>query len=120
MDRLNRQFGDMEQRRDDEALQFFRRHLSDCLVFRRANKSVAGKRAFLEGLTKSDPFSSRESENVKVRVLNDRAVASLIVVATDRNDGSTRSFRNIRFFTREDGIWRVDSWFNFIEVDASL
>ena len=110
---LNLQFGEMEQRRDDNAMQFFRRHLSDRLVFRRANGSVLGKAGFLKGLAGPDPFSSRKSEDVKIQMLDERAVASLIVVATDRGDGSTRRYRNIRFFTLQEGIWRVDSWYNF-------
>ena len=109
---LNIQFGEMELRRDDVAVQFFHRHLSERLIFRRANGSVVGKAAFLDGLAGPDPFSGRKSEDVKVQVLGDRAVASLTVVATRRDDGSTHRYRNIRFFTREDGIWSVDSWYN--------
>ena len=109
---LNTQFGEMEQRRDDEAVQFFHRHLSERLVFHRANGSVVGKSAFLEGLLGPDSFSGRTSEDVKIQVLGDRAVASLIVVATRRDDGSTHRYRNIRFFTREGGVWCVDSWYN--------
>lgn len=85
---LNTQFGEMEQRRDEGAVQFFRRYLSERLVFHRASGTVVGKSAFLEGLLGSDSFSRRESKDVKVGVIDERALVNLIVVATIGTTGA--------------------------------
>lgn len=112
---LNEEFGDMEQRRDDVARKFFEDHLSDQLIFRRANGTVIGKvgpEGFLENLKKPNPFTSRRSEEISVEPLDDRALVNLIVVAT-RNDNSLALFRNIRLFSRSGGRWLLEFWYNY-------
>jgi hypothetical protein len=116
---LNIQIVQLEQQRDDLAKDFFRRHLSERLVFHRADGSVVGKggvpgqKGFLESLDGPSPFSRREPEDIDVTPLGERAVVSLIVVGTRQDDGSVHRYRNIRFFTREGEDWLLDSWYNF-------
>ena len=68
LEELNRQLADWEQRRDAEA----RRRLDECLsaelLFRRADRSVVNKTAFMRGLDGESPFSSRESRDLSVTV----------------------------------------------------
>jgi len=73
---LNKEITEMEQR-GVEALTFFNTHLSDQLVFRRANGTIVGKSEFLDNL-KSNPFSSRSSKDISVIPLGDRALVTLI------------------------------------------
>lgn len=96
---LNQQIGQMEQQ-GEEAKEFFQTHLSDQLIFRRASGKVVGKsgpEGFLEGL-KNNPFTSRVVEDISVRLMDDRALVTLIVVGTRKDDASIHRYRNIRLF----------------------
>ena len=111
---LNRRFAEMEQLAGPEALRFFGAHLSPNLVFRRANGKVVGKfgkEGFLEGLA-SNPFRSRAVEDVSVTQLGDRALVTLIIVGTRKDDGSIHRYRNIRLFSRSADQWILESWYN--------
>lgn len=72
---LNILIAQVEQQRDDLAKNFFRRHLSERLLFRRADGSVVGKggmpgqEGFLESLDGPSPFSRRETEDIDVTLL---------------------------------------------------
>ena len=97
---LNRRFAEMEQQGGREALGFFSAHLSHNLLFRRADKTVVGKfgkEAFLGSLS-SNPFQSRVPEDISVTQQGDRALATLIIVGTRKDDGSVHRYRNVRFF----------------------
>ncbi|WP_027155904.1 nuclear transport factor 2 family protein [Mesorhizobium sp. WSM2561] len=115
---LNEKVAQMEEQRDDDAVQFFERHLSEQLVFRRTDGSVVGKRgaaepkSFMDTLTGPSPFLERRSQDIHVDVLGDRAVVRLIVVGTKR-DGSVHCYRNIRFWSHSGEDWQLDSWYNF-------
>ena len=111
---LNTEIGDMEQKGGPEALKFFETHLSDQLVFRRANGKVVGKSGtggFLDTLN-SSPFAARQAEGIAVTLLGSRALVTLVVVAT-RPDGSVARYRNIRLFSESNGTWIVEFWYNY-------
>jgi hypothetical protein len=96
---LNEQLAYKEQQ-GDAARSFFEQHLSDQLIFRRANGKVVGKSGpdgFLEGL-KSNPFKSRVPEDISVSLLDDRALVTLIIAGERKDDGSIHRYRNIRLF----------------------
>lgn len=108
---LNQQLSDEEQRGEDGS-PYLKSHLSDSLVFRRANGNVVGKPEFLKGLG-GNPFKTRTTEEIAVHIVAERALVTLIVVGTRKDDGSVHRYRNARFFTREGGEWLLDSWYNF-------
>jgi hypothetical protein len=98
----------------EEARKFFEHHLSDQLIFRRANGKVVGKsgsEGVLDGL-KDKRFKKLKPEDINVMLLNDRALVTLIVVGTGQ-DGSIRCFRNIRLFTRAQDQWLLEFWYNY-------
>ena len=115
---LNEQIAEMEQQRNDKAIDFFRRHLSDRLIFRRADGSVVGKggtpeqKGFIEGLDGKSPFTSREAEDIKVTLLDDRALVTLIV-RTRKADGTKNRYRNIRMFSKQGDNWILELWYNY-------
>jgi hypothetical protein len=111
LEKLSRQIADEEQR-GEAAIMFFKTHLSDQLIFRRANGKVVGKGKFLEEL-KNNPFRSRTGEMIEVNLLEDRALVTLIVVGTRADDGSVHYYRNIRLFTRSADNWLLEFWYNF-------
>ena len=111
---LNDKIGKMEQQGRD-AVRFFDALLSDQLIFRRANGKVVGKAGpggFLDGLTEPNPFTSRDAEDIAVRLVEDRALVTLIVIAT-HNDGSVHRYRNIRLFSRSGDNWILELWYNY-------
>ena len=120
---LNERIGAMEQkqgsadsRTQEEVQSFFTTHLSDQLIFRRASGKVVGKLGedgFLAGLANPSPFSSRESTEISVQLLDDRALVTLIVVGTRADDGSVHRYRNIRLFARSGENWVMELWYNF-------
>lgn len=111
---LNEQISVIEQQGGPEAVEFFSRHLSQKLVFRRASGKIVGKYGpdgFLEGLAKN-PFRSRVSEDISVTLLGDRALVTLFVVGTRKDDGSVHCYRNIRLFSRGGDGWVMEFWYN--------
>jgi hypothetical protein len=112
---LNRQIAEEEQRGED-GRDFLDRVFSDALVFHRANGTVVGKADVLAGLG-SNPFQERSTKDIAAHIVGNRALVTLIVIGILKKDGSTHHYRNIRFFAREDGEWRLDSWYNFEVTD---
>jgi hypothetical protein len=111
---LNEQFAHEEQQ-GAAARDFFQQYLSEQLVFRRANGKVVGKgglEGFLEGL-KSNPFKSRVPKDISVSLLDDRALVTLIIVGTLKDDGSVHRYRNIRLFSRANDRWILELWYNY-------
>jgi hypothetical protein len=111
---LNQRIGQMEQQ-GEGAKGFFQTHLSDQLVFRRASGKVAGKsgpEGFLEGL-KNNPFTSRVVEDISVSLMDDRALVTLIVAGTRKDDASIHRYRNIRLFSPVGDDWILDFWYNY-------
>lgn len=118
---LNNRVAEMEQTQGSEALDFFKIHLSDQLIFRRANGKVVGKsepEGFLDGLKKPGPFTSRRAEDIVVTLLDDRALVTLVVVGT-RADRSVGRYRNIRLFSRSGKDWVMEFWYNY-ELTSSF
>jgi hypothetical protein len=81
-------------------------------VFRRADGKVVGKEGFLEGL-KSNPFRSRVPEGIDVNLLDGRALVTLIIVGTPKDDGSIHRYRNIRLFAHTNDRWILELWYNY-------
>ena len=94
------------------AKKFFEANLSHQLIFRRADGKVVGKFAFFDSLEKN-PFQSRQSEQVAVELMGDRALVTLIVVGTMRQDQSVHRYRNIRLFSRVGNSWHLELWYNY-------
>jgi ketosteroid isomerase-like protein len=61
----------------------------------------------------NNPFESRTSEDIAVHVDGDRALVTLIVVGTRRDDKSVHRYRNVHFFTQEGNRWLLDAWYNY-------
>lgn len=120
---LNQRIGEMEQKQgtadpitQDEVRSFFTTHLSDQLIFRRASGKIVGKveeNGFMDGLTNPSPFASRESTEISVHLMGERALVTLIVVGTRADDGSVHRYRNIRLFTRSSENWVMELWYNY-------
>lgn len=111
---LNQQIAQEEQK-GETARQFFEKHLSEQLIFRRANGKVVGKagpEGFLEGL-KNNPFKSRAAEDIAVTLLDDRALVTLIIVGIRADDDSVHRYRNMRLFTRSANDWLLEFWYNY-------
>jgi hypothetical protein len=66
----------------------------------------------LDSLAKPNPFTSRKAEDISVNLLGDRALVTLIIVAT-KPDGSESRYRNIRLFQRSDKEWTLYFWYNY-------
>ena len=109
--RTNLSISRWEQERDEDSIKRLDRVLSSHLLFRRANKTVVGKADFMAGLEGASPFETRESEDVTVEIMGDRAVAVLTVVTT-KKDGTEERFRNVRMFGRRGDEWQVEFWLN--------
>jgi hypothetical protein len=108
---LNINIAEWEQRRDRDCTTKLDALLSPSLLFRRADGTVVNKDAFMLGLQKPSPFTHRRSEEVAVTVAGDRALATLVVVAT-RPDGAVGRYRNVRLFFHRDATWQLEFWFN--------
>lgn len=108
---LNTQIAQMEQQ-GESSREFFQKYLSDQLIFRRASGKVVDKSAFLEGL-RNNPFASRVTEDISVDLLNDRALVTLIVIGTRKDDNSVHRYRNVRLFSRKGDDWILELWYNY-------
>jgi len=71
---------------------------------------------FLEGL-KNNLFKWRVTEDISVTLLEDRALAALIIVAERKDGGSLHRYRNIRLFSRAGALWVIEHWYNY-EITA--
>ena len=108
---LNIAIAEWEQVRDAPAIAHLDACLSPTLMFRRVDRQVVGKAAFMAALAGESPFTSRESRDVSVAVVGDGAVVTLLVIGRLRN-GSTGWYRNIRVFFRTGAGWQLEVWFN--------
>jgi hypothetical protein len=112
LDVLNTSIAEWEQRRDAAAIKSLDETLSPELLFRRADGTVVGKPEFMRALKEESPFSCRASRDVAVTVRGERALVTLTVLATRKNDGKEREYRNIRIYFRREGRWLLEVWFN--------
>ena len=111
---LNEEIARQEQQ-GETAREYFQKLLSDQLLFRRVSGKVVGKSesgGFLEEL-KNNPFSSRTPEEIAVSMLDDRALVTLVIVGTRKDDGSVHRYRNIRLFSRAGDKWLLELWYNY-------
>lgn len=114
---LNIDIAAWEQTRDDASIARLDACISPHLIFRRADRSVIGKDTFMSGLREASPFVARESRDVTVAFVGERALVSLLVIGT-RADGSVGRYRNVRVFVCDRGAWRLDVWVNDPVVTA--
>ena len=108
---LNVQIAEWEQRRDADGIAQLNKCLSAELVFRRADGSIVGKDAFMSGLMGPSPFARRESRDVSVTILGQRALVVVTVIGI-RDNGTHGVYRNVRAFFHYDGEWQLEIWFN--------
>jgi hypothetical protein len=108
---LNIQIAQWEQQRDKDAIGQLDRCLSDGLIFRRADRTIVDKAAFLSALNGPSPFVSRESRNVTITISRDRAMA-IVTVITVKQGGAQNAYRNVRLFSRQGEAWGLEFWFN--------
>ena len=109
--KLNKEIGEMEDQ-GERATEYFKTHLSDQLIFRRANGTIADKHDFIEGLKADKRFKARVSDLVSVGIKGDRALITLMVVGTLKDD-SVHYYRNVRLFARVGEDWKMELWFNY-------
>jgi Domain of unknown function (DUF4440) len=112
LERINLRIAEEEQRRDAGSLQFFATVLCEALIFRRANGTVVGKQEFIAGLQNPNPFTQREVEDMKIWLIGDRALVTLIV-RTRTQDGTEGRYRNIRVAFRIGNTWQLGVWYNY-------
>jgi ketosteroid isomerase-like protein len=110
---LNQAFATAERTGDAS---FFRRHLADGLVFRRASGKTADKRTFLEDLVaEGNTNDLLEAEAIEVLPYGeDMALCSLLVRFKGIRGGKRADglYRNSRVFVRSGGVWQCPLWFN--------
>ena len=109
--RINLNIADWEQKRDTEAIQMLGTIISQQFLFRRADKTVVGKRKFMKDLSKPSPFARRKSKIEAIAIRGDLALVTLAVTTT-KKDGTKSSYRNIRMFVRRGKEWQLEFWFN--------
>ncbi len=112
---LNLQFGEAEK---SKAIDFFEKHLSDDLLFRRASGKLHNKEQFLKAL--QDPklvYHDIKTTIVEIALSDDnnKAVVKAIVCAKIANDGKDIEghFMNLRFFEQQNSYWQLTSWYNY-------
>ena len=115
---INLDIANWEQQRDAEAIDKLDGILSPQLLFRRADKTVVGKKEFKDAHSRPIPFATRVSSDVAVELRDDRAVCTLIVTTT-RKDDPVSHYRNIRWFARRDDRWPMEYWFNDDIIDLA-
>jgi len=108
--RTNLEFPLREENTDGHAAGFFAEHLSDALVFCRADATVVDKQTYLSA------FVARgRTPSGTVAVLNrtDTGILLSTVVTTGTGGPSPKSFTNVRLFVKEGGSWRCRLWLNY-------
>jgi len=114
--RLNLLFGDWELRgQDDQAREQFNHYLDANLLFRRGDGTTASKQNFLDDLGDAENASERlDTDVTQVQVFGDQAIVVAHVYLKWRRRGNPvdGTFRNIRLFEQQDGVWRCVMWFN--------
>ena len=111
---LNQQFGKAEKAKDKV---FFKKHLSDSLIFRRASGKIDSKEQFLESLGNPDLiYHHIDTEIIKISVSDDnsRAVVKVIVFVKMTNEGRDIEghYTNLRFFQKQNNTWVLTNWYN--------
>ena len=117
---LNQEIAAMEQQRGITAQKFFRKILSDKLIFRRANGKVMGKADFLKTLQTPSPFTEYSIESLEEEPLANirRQVLVTVMMRTQDQYATVRYFRSIRLFTRTRTGWKLGFWYNYEDLCA--
>jgi Domain of unknown function (DUF4440) len=96
---------------------FFEQHLSDQLIFRRADGTVAGKCEFIDELGGgSNKRTAEEVKRLSADGRQDCAMVTLIVVTKEESGSGVeieRRFRNVRYFKKDDHRWIMHFWYNY-------
>jgi hypothetical protein len=95
-----------------EAHKFLSDVLSDQLIFRRADCTVVTKAMYAANLTHDDRFIERQSENIAVHFVGNRALVTSFVV-TKTKEGKEGRYRNVRLWCRSGNSWTIDLWYNY-------
>jgi hypothetical protein len=112
LEQLNIRIGEAEFSRDAD---FLNDILADELVFRRANGTIVTKEFFLTELKKlENTFTFLHSEDIKVAIIGENSLVSLIVHTKGRRGEAEFEgrFRNLRIFIRREDKWQCIVWFN--------
>lgn len=108
--KLTRSLSEAEKRGDTA---FFKKHLSEQLIFRRASGKVITKSTFLEDL-KPNNYEYNIPFNITVNVAEDgqSAAISLTIAAKIMDPPIEGTWRNIRLFQQNNDVWQIVSWYN--------
>jgi hypothetical protein len=108
--RTNLEFPIREENTDGRAAEYFAEHLSDALVFCRADASVVDKTTYRSAFT-----ARGRSSSGTLAILNraENGILLSTVVTTGTGGASPKPFTNVRLFVKEDGAWRCRLWVNF-------
>lgn len=120
---LNYGFGEAEvgaekEETKEQSEAFFRRHLHEKLVFRRAGGAVVDKDTFLRALASPDNRTDHLSSYVvEVTESEDGRAAEVLVLVDLKGqrggNDATGIYRNRRLFVKqENGGWHCLAWFN--------
>ena len=120
---LNYRFGEAEVEAENEATKeqseaFFKRHLHEKLVFRRAGGAVVTKQEFLTDLASPDNRTDQLSSYVlEVTESEDGETAEALVLVhlkgKRKGEDATGLYRNRRLFVKQkNGDWQCLVWFN--------
>jgi glyoxylase I family protein len=108
--RLNHEIGRAEKERDRD---FLAGVLDEDLVFRRADGTLASKVEYLDEL-EHRTYASLDVEIAEVDEQAHSAVVTAIVTASGSAGGKPfdGTFRNVRTFVDDGGVWRCRLWIN--------
>ena len=112
---LNEAFGEAEKARDST---FFKDHLSDNMVFRRASGAITDREQFLTGLLDEEVVYHEITTQVitPIAYSKDRMTAAVkatvTVDMTNHGKDIKGSFTNFRFFRNENGTWKLLTRYN--------
>jgi len=112
---LNEKFGEAEKTKKEE---FFKIHLHDDLVFRRASGVFNTKKKFLEELMKDSLVYHEVKTDVKDIFISEQTKLAMVtaeVYAKLTNEGKEieGNFMNVRVFRMEGDGWKLISWYNY-------
>jgi len=107
--RTNLEFPVREDNMDGSAPHFFGAHLSESLVFYRADGTIVDKSTYLSGFT-----ARGRSSSGTIAVLNRTANTFLLstVVVVGAGTPTAKSFTNLRVFVKETDGWKCRIWVN--------
>src|SRR5688572_11144233 len=110
--KLNEDINRHEINRDQNAVDFFDKHLHSDLAFFRSKPDRINKETFISNLKEPDPFSSRKIKDLVIQRLEaGHANVSCIIIGETEAKGK-RYFRNTRIFKKFVDLWQLQTWYN--------